>query len=204
MTILSKLNSPKLLVAGAVFLLALNVTAVMADDSIYNYVQVHALRSEYANAEKFTLKGFEVRGGFKVGRVFSEFRYRDLTDKPDSRKLDEDRWNVTLGYAFPSRSRTHFDLRLNYGEVNMDGRSPMGNLEVGVDYFGVSAYVHHQLSDKTRLYAGLEQQNWQGWGSTQKAYHLGVERKLAWMSLGAEYTKYSDSDAMSLFARYSF
>ena len=204
MKILVNINSPKLLVACTILLLALNATAVVADDSIYNYVQAHALRSKYANLEKFTLKGFEVRGGFKVGRVFSELRYRDLTDKPDSRKLDEDRWNVTLGYAFPSSSRTHFDLRLNYGEVNMKGTSPQGGLKLGVDYFGLSGYVHHQLSEKTRVYAGLEQQNWQGGGSTQKAYHLGVARKLDWISVGAEYTKYSDSDAISLFARYSF
>ncbi len=85
----------------------------------------------------------------------------------------------------------------------MEGRSPQGNLDARIDYFGLSGYVHHQLSEKLRLYAGLEQQNWQGW-STQKACHRGSSYRLDWFSVGAEYTKYSDSDALSLFMRYDF
>jgi hypothetical protein len=173
----------------------------MADG--YNYIQLHALRAEYADMPDFTLHGAEVRAGFSVGQVFGEFRYRDTRDKPDVRKLDEDRWNVSLGYAFPSSSKTHYDLRLNYGELSLDGRSPNGDLAARIDYFGLSGYVHHQLSDRWKLYAGLEQQNWQGW-STQKAYHLGSSYRWSWLSVGAEYTKYSDSDALSLFLRYDF
>ena len=41
-------------------------------------------------------------------------------------------------------------------------------------------------------------------GSDQKAYHLGARYKPDTFSFGTEYTKYSDSDAISLFARYSF
>lgn len=187
--------------AFAAVLLTLSAPAVAADT--YNYVQLHGLQAEYADIPGFSLRGAEVRAGFSVGQIFSEIRYRDTRDKPDTRKLDEDRWNVSVGYAFPSSTKTHFDLRLNYGELRLDGRSPGGDLAARIDYFGVSGYMHYQFSEKLRFYAGLEQQNWQGW-STQKAYHLGSSYKLDWFSVGAEYTKYSDSDAISLFIRYDF
>lgn len=190
-----------LLLTLVALLLTISAPVVMADD--YNYVQVHGLRAEYADLPGFTLLGAEVRAGFSLGQVFGEFRYRDTRDKPDARKLDEDRWNVSLGYAFPSSRKTHYDLRLNYGELGLDGRSPQGNLKARIDYFGISGFVHHQATEKLRFYAGLEQQNWQGW-STQKAYHLGSSYKLEWFSVGAEYTKYSDSDAISFFIRYDF
>jgi hypothetical protein len=200
-------NSYRLVVPVAALLLALSTPVVLADDhghtNTYNYAQLHALQAEYADIPGFSLRGAEVRAGFSVGQVFGELRYRDTVDKPGASQLDEDRWNISLGYAFPARNRTHFDLRLNYGELNLDGRSPGGNLVAGIDYFGVSGFVHHQLSGKWRVYAGLEQQNWQGW-STQKAYHLGTMYKLGWASLGAEYIKYSDSDSISMFLRYEF
>ncbi len=196
--------TPKCLKSGvalAASLVAMSATAQATD--VYNYVQLHGMQAEYADMPGFTLRGAEVRGGFSVGQIFSEVRYRDMRDSPDTRKLDEDRWNVSVGYAFPSSSRTHFDIRLNYGELTLDGRSPQGDLAARIDYFGVSSYMHFQFSEKLRFYAGLEQQNWQGW-STQKAYHLGSSYKFDWLSVGAEYTKYSDSDAISLFVRYDF
>ena len=195
---------PTVIRVVSVMLLSLLATTTAAGDSTYDFIQLHALRSEYVNLDDFTLKGFEVRAGYSIGRFFGEYRYRDLRDKPDARELDEDRRNFSIGYAFPARGKTHFDVRLNRGDVNMIGTSPNGGLKLQVDYYGVSAYAHHQLSERTRLYVGLEQQNWRGGGSTQKAYHLGAAHRVSWFSLGAEYTKYSDTDAMSIFARYSF
>jgi hypothetical protein len=70
-------------------------------------------------------------------------------------------------------------------------------------YEGVSSFIHYDYSEELNLYAGLEWQNLPN-NADQKAYHLGGMYTLNWASIGAEYTKYSDTDAISVFVRYEY
>jgi predicted porin len=63
--------------------------------------------------------------------------------------------------------------------------------------------VRHNITPNWEVFAGLE---WQFWDedSDQKAYNLGAQYKWNSIALGAEYTKYSDSEVFGLYARYQF
>lgn len=169
----------------------------------YDYIQLHAQQSEYAFLSDFQLQGFEVRAGYSWDNLITEVRYRDLSDSHNNLKLDDDRLNLSVGWALPLWSETHVDVRLNYGDINLRGRGPDGEYKGDDQYWGVSSYLHHQLTDRVNLYAGLEVQDWKE-STNQKAYHLGARYRFNQLSVGAEYTKYSDSDAISVYARYSF
>lgn len=172
-------------------------------DSDYNFIQAHALRAEYADIPGFTLKGYELRAGLGWENFFTEFRYRDLSDTPDERELDESRWNLAIGYVIPITIKTRLDFRLNYGKYDVVGKAPDASLKLDPSYEGISSYVYHAFNPDIEVYGGLEWQNLPD-DTDQKAYHLGAMYNFADISVGAEYTKYSDTDAMSLFVRYEF
>ncbi|MFK7864704.1 MAG: hypothetical protein AB8B95_10815 [Pseudohongiellaceae bacterium] len=117
-----------------------HASTVSAGD--YDYVQMHVLQSKYEGLGAFRLQGLEIRGGFSRNQWFTEFRYRDLRDKPDARELNEDRWSASVGYAFPSSGKTHYDVRLNFGDENIVGTSPQGDLRFNSKFSGVSSFVH--------------------------------------------------------------
>ena len=71
------------------------------------------------------------------------------------------------------------------------------------NYYGGSGFFHYSFTSDMILYAGLEYQNLKD-APDQKAYHLGANYSFDALSVGTEYVKYSDSDALSLFLRYSF
>lgn len=173
----------------------------------YDFVQLNGVvKSEYSDIDEFDLKGFELRGSKSFGsNFFGELRYRDLDDSFSGVDFDESRWNASLGYVIPMSNKVHFDVRANYGDIDVELSN--GDESIGFDtkYYGVSGYAHYGLTQDINLYAGLEYQKLDiDEGDDQKAYHLGATYTFDAVSVGTEYVKYSDSDALSLFVRYSF
>ena len=170
----------------------------------YDFLQVHGIvKSEYSDIDQFGLTGFEVRASKRWQNVFGEFRYRDLGDKEDGIKFEEDRWSASLGYIIPFSELIHFDVRANYGNIEAELSNNIGRTGFDIDYYGGSGFVHFNVAKHVSLYTGLEFQNSKD-APNQKAYHLGANYAFDKISIGTEYVKYSDSEALSLFLRYSF
>ncbi|MAG76388.1 MAG: hypothetical protein CL811_06460 [Colwelliaceae bacterium] len=170
----------------------------------YDYLQLHGIvKSEYSDIDQFGLTGAEVRASKRWRNVFGELRYRDLSDKHEGIKLEEDRWSASLGYVAYYSESLHFDIRANYGNIEAELSYEYGSAGFDTDYYGGSGFVHYNVLDNVNLYAGLEYQNLKD-APDQKAYHLGSTYTFNALSVGAEYVKYSDSDALSLILRYSF
>lgn len=197
------LNSTKKTLSTVAALTTCMLCSVAQAESDYNFVQAHILQADYADIPGFTLQGFELRAGFGLDNVFTEARYRDLRDSVGESNLDESRWNISLGYAIPLTSETRMDVRVNYGKIDIEGIAPNASLKSTPNYEGVSSYIYHTVDQNIEVYGGLEWQNLPH-NADQKAYHLGAMYQFSELSLGTEYTKYSDSDAMSLFVRYEF
>ena len=174
---------------------------VQSDD--YDFIQVNAVQAEYAAHPMFTFRGVELRASKGWRNFFTELRYRDLTDDSQGLDMEEKRWNASLGYAIPISERTRVDVRANFGDVELTLSKSQRTLQQSSDYSGVSTFIHHAVSARVDLFAGLEYQSWDK-DFDQKAYHLGSNYRFDRLTLGAEYTKYSDSDAINLVLRYSF
>jgi hypothetical protein len=174
---------------------------LQADD--YDFLQVNAVQAEYAAHPMYTFRGAELRASKGWRSFFSELRYRSLTDESQGLDMKEKRWNASLGYAVPLSERTRIDLRANVGNVELTLSDSQRKLQRSSKYSGVSTFIHHAVSDRVEFFAGLEHQSWDK-DFDQKAYHLGSNYQLDRLTLGAEYTKYSDSDAINLVLRYSF
>ena len=170
----------------------------------YDFLQVHGVvKSEYSDVAQFDLKGFELRGSKSWGNVFTELRYRDLSDSDNSTDFDENRWSASVGYILPFSKQLHFDVRANYGNIDAEISNQNGQVGFDVDYYGASGFAHYGVTSNFDVYAGLEYQNIKD-APDQKAYHLGATYAFDALSIGTEYVKYSDSDALGLFLRYSF
>lgn len=170
----------------------------------YDFLQAHGVvKSEYSDIDQFKLKGFEVRGSKRWKNVFIDLRYRDLDDKDDGLKLEENRWSASLGYVIPFAKNLHIDVRANYGNIEAELSNSFKSEGFDENYYGGSGFVHYSFTSDINLYAGLEYQSLKN-APDQKAYHLGVNYLFDALSVGSEYVKYSDSDALSLFLRYSF
>ncbi|MFK8042952.1 hypothetical protein [Congregibacter sp.] len=169
----------------------------------YDFFQVNAVQAEYAAHPMFTFRGAELRASKGWGSFFSELRYRNLTDESRGLDMKEKRWNAAVGYAVPLSERTRFDIRGNFGDVELTLSNSQRKLQQSSNYSGVSTFIHHAVSDRLDLFAGLEYQNWEK-DFDQKAYHLGTNYRFDRLTLGAEYTKYSDSDAINFVLRYGF
>lgn len=170
----------------------------------YNFVQAHAIiKSQYSDIDQFTLTGFEVRASKRWQSVFAELRYRDLGDTDDGFRLEENRLSASVGYIIPFSDSVHFDIRANYGNIEAGLSNNTDQIGFDIDYYGGSSFVHYSLSQNINIYAGLEYQNLKD-SPDQKAYHLGANYTFDRLSIGSEYVKYSDSDALSLFVRYAF
>ena len=174
---------------------------VQADD--YDFFQVNAVQAEYAAHPMFTFRGAELRASKGWKSFFTELRYRNLTDENQGLDMKEKRWNASLGYAVPLSERTRIDLRANFGDVELTLSNSQRKLQQSSNYSGVSTFIHHAVSDRVDFFAGLEHQSWAK-DFDQKAYHLGGNYQFDRLSLGAEYTKYSDSDTINIVLRYSF
>lgn len=197
----TKLPTPlRALVTGISVSLLLS-SPVQADD--YDFIQVNAVQAEYAAHPMFTLRGAELRASKGWKSFFSELRYRNLTDDSQGLDMKEERWNASLGYAISLSEHTRVDVRGNVGDVELTLSNSQRKLQQSSSYSGVSTFIHHAASDRLDLFAGLEYQSWDK-DFDQKAYHLGVNYRFARLTLGAEYTKYSDSDAINLVLRYGF
>ena len=170
----------------------------------YDFLQVQGVvKSEYSDIDQFGLTGFEIRGSKRWHNFFSELRYRDLSDTDDGLKLEENRWSASLGYIMPFSDNLHFDMRANYGNIEAELSNQNEQVGFDINYYGVSGFTHYSVTEEINIYGGLEYQSLKD-APDQKAYHLGASYSFEMLSVGAEYVKYSDSDALSLFLRYSF
>jgi hypothetical protein len=183
----------------------LTVGALPAEASNeYDFLQIHGVvKSEYSDIDQFGLTGFELRASKRLDDVFAELRYRDLDDTDNGLTLEENRWSASVGYIVPYSASLHFDIRANYGNIEAELSNSFESVGIDVDYYGASGFIHYEIIEPLTVYAGLEYQNLKD-APDQKAYHLGTTYSFNALSLGAEYVKYSDSDALSLFLRYSF
>jgi len=179
---------------------ALSLPVVASD---FNFIQVHAMQATYGDIPGFDLRGAELRGGYGWENLFAEFRFRNLDDRSGNRLLEDERWNISLGYSHRLSNRLRADIRANYGSIELVGSSPTELFMSKPKYEGISSFVHYDYSETLNLYGGLEWQNLPN-NADQKAYHLGAMYKVSWVTLGAEYTKYSDTDAISVFVRYAY
>ena len=187
----------------SIIALSLGVFSAHASQD-YDFFQAHGIvKSEYSDIDQFGLTGFEVRASKRWQNMFGELRFRDLSDTDQGFKLEENRWSASVGYIIPYSEFIHFDVRANYG--NIDAELSKNNAHNGfdVDYYGASGFIHFNVAENINLYSGLEYQNSKD-APDQKAYHLGANYAFDKLSVGTEYVKYSDSDALSLFLRYSF
>lgn len=184
-------------------LILVGAFCMSASASDLNFLQIHGMQATYGDIPGFDLRGAEVRGGFGWKNVFTEFRFRKLDDTSGDRKLEDERWNISLGYSYNLSTNLRADIRANYGSIELEGSSPTEYFISKPKYEGISGFIHYDYSDRLNLYGGLEWQNLPN-NADQKAYHLGAMYEFDWMFVGAEYTKYSDTDAISLFVRYEY
>lgn len=185
------------------FVILGSISNPSAQASEFNFIQLHGMQATYGDIPGFDLRGAEIRGGFGWNQLFTEFRYRNLDDRSGDRKLEDERWNISVGYAWPLTANLSVDMRANYGSIKLEGHGPDEYFISKPKYEGLSSYLHYSYSANINLYGGLEWQNLPE-NADQKAYHLGAMYQFEVITLGAEYTKYSDTDAISLFARYQF
>lgn len=178
--------------------------SAMAETPSYDFVQAGYVNADYADLQPFDLIGFEVQGSVELtDTLFTTGRFRMVDDTISAYKLEETNWQVGIGYQMPYGKRTVFDVRVNYGDIAFDFTEPEGKFDDSASHYSVSSHARHMLTDHMEVYAGLEWQLWKK-GSDQKAYRLGSLYHFNDLAVGAEYVKYSDSSAYTLFARYHF
>ena len=182
-------------------------TVAAADPLDYDYLQLGYAAGDYADIEPFDFKGPEFEGSYDIGRnIFITGKYRSADDKVDQYTLDETNWQAGAGYYYHFRQNTVIDARLYYGEIDFKLSDNETSAKDGTHFYSVAGNVRHQLTDTVELFGGLEVQKWHE-GSNQKAYRLGAQYAFGATKqfvLGAEYTKFSDSQWCKLFARYVF
>ncbi len=181
--------------------------SALADGPDYNFVQAGFMAGDYADIEPFDLKGLEIEGSAELGyNFFVTGRYRDSDDKWSGVTFNEDNWQVGGGYIYRFSDQTAFDFQVSYGEINIELFNDEERQKAGANFSSLAANVRHNITDSIELYAGLEWQFWNA-GTDQKAYNLGAQYffgESKAFSVGAEYTKFSDSQWCKIFARYTF
>lgn len=178
--------------------------SAMAETPSYDFVQAGYVNADYADLQPFDLIGFEVQGSVELtDTLFTTGRFRMVDDTISAYELEETNWQVGIGYQMPYGNSTVFDVRVNYGDIAFDFTEPEGKFDDSASHYSVSSHARHMLTEDIEVYAGLEWQLWKK-GSDQKAYRLGSLYHFNDLAVGAEYVKYSDSSAYTLFARYHF
>ena len=182
-------------------------TISVAADLDYDYLQLGYAAGDYADIAPFDLKGPEFEASYEISHhIFITGKYRSADDKISQYTLDETNWQAGAGYYYHLNQNTVFDGRLYYGEIDFKLSDNEESAKDGTHFYSIVGNVRHQLTNQIELFGGLEVQKWHK-GSNQKAYRLGAQyafgetRKFV---VGAEYTKFSDSEWCKLFARYVF
>ncbi len=170
----------------------------------YDYIQAGSVQIEFADIPQFTARGFEVLASKEFGYgVFGEATYFDTKDNKFDEEFTADKWEVAVGYIHRLSSKTHFDYQVGYGDIDLGLSNATDSISTGTEYFILEANARHSLARNWEVTAGLEWQFWRE-GSDQKAYNLGVQYQWGSVTLGAEYTKYSDSEIFGIHGRYAF
>lgn len=175
-----------------------------AEQLSYDFVQVAAIQTEFADIVGFKAKGFEVKGSYEFyPNVFTEVTYFSADDTANDIKFDVDQWQVKAGYIQRLSSNTALDYSLGYGKIEFDYRK--GELRAGdeTNYYSLNTSIRHMLVVDVEVYAGLGIQKWKK-GSDQKYYTLGSQYTFGDFVAGASYTKFSDSEVFAITGRYTF
>lgn len=170
----------------------------------YNFVQGSVVKVEFADLQPFELKGYELRGSYEFyDNFFAELSYIDADDSISDNDFGMQNWQVEAGYIYSYSTATTMDIKLGYGKIDFDFRDNNESFKGGTYFYSLSSNVKYMLTQEIELGAGLEIQYWDE-GSNQKAYNLRAQYHFDSFSVGAEYTKYSDSEVVALTARYSY
>lgn len=170
----------------------------------YDYVQVGATQIEFADIPQFTARGFEIIASKEFGYgIFAEATYFDTKDDKFGEEFTVDKWEVAVGYIHRFSSKTHFDYQVGYGDIDLGLSNATDSISTGTEYFMLETNARHNLALNWEIYGGLEWQFWRE-GSDQKAYNLGGQYQWDSFIVGAEYTKYSDSEIFGIHGRYTF
>jgi len=197
-------NVLTLLLAGLVTSISGSaIASTLAND----YVQVGYVYGDYADYQPFNLAGIEVEGSFAFeSNLYIHGTYRTADDKANAINLDETNWKTGLGYVFDISQDTVIDTRFSYGNIKFELSNATNAIDASTHYYSLASKLRHQLTNSIEVYGGLE---WQFWneGSDQKAYSVGAQYAFGQakaLSVGVEYSKYSDSQWAKLFLRYAF
>ncbi|MFK8017756.1 MAG: hypothetical protein AB8G17_20185 [Gammaproteobacteria bacterium] len=184
-------------------LLALTSVTANADPS-YQYIQTSWVRLHFADIDAFRPIGLQIEGSYAFADdFFARLSYTDADDSEATVKFDVEQWQAAFGYVWQFSHTTAMDLQLGYGDIALAGRSASTSARTGTQYWSVGWNVRHMLNQNIELVGGLEWQTWRK-GSDQKAYTLGGQYHFDRFSVGAEYTKYSDSEWVGVTGRFSF
>ena len=174
----------------------------------YDYVQLGAVQTDFADIPEFDAKGFQLKASKELGyNLFAEAMYFDASDEASNAEFDFDfdveKWEISLGYIHRFSAATALDAQVGYGDIELGLSNGQESASTGTNYYMLETNIRHMVMKNWELFAGLE---WQFWdeGSDQKAYNLGTQYSWSNLAVGAEYTKYSDSEVFGIYARYQF
>lgn len=180
-----------------------------AESLSYDFVQVDFVKNKMAGLEAFEQIGPQIHVSASVfDNFFIKGRYRKLEDSIAGdngfkHTVEETNWQYGIGYKFELNPKTKIDASVNVGRFAID-------LDIGTErqrgdsnHHSYATNIRHMLTESIEVSGGLEWQFWQG-SLEQKAYRLGAMYHYKQFSFGADYTKYSDFETCSIFARYAF
>lgn len=180
-----------------------------ADSLSYDFVQVGFVENQMAGLKAFEQIGPEIQASATfIDNFFIKGRYRELDDSITGdnglkHTLDESNWQYGVGYIFKVNQNTKIDASVNVGRFAIDLNNGVEGQRGDSHHHSFASNIRHMLTNNIELSGGLEWQFWEG-SLEQKAYRLGAIYHYNDFSFGADYTKYSDFETCSIFARYAF
>ncbi len=175
-----------------------------ANQLSYDFVQIAAIQTEFADIVGFKARGLEAKASYEFyPDLFTEVTYFSADDTANEIKFDVEQWQFKVGYIQRLASNTVLDYSLGYGKIEFDYRK--GELRAGdeTNYYSLNTNIRYMLANDVEIYAGLGIQKWKK-GSDQKYYTLGTHYVFDDFAAGASYTKFSDSEVFAITGRYSF
>lgn len=180
-----------------------------AESLSYDFVQVGFVENQMADLEAFEQIGPEIQASITFfDSFFVKGRYRELDDSITGDNgleytLDESNWQYGVGYIFEVNQNTKIDASVSVGRFAIDLNNGVERQRGDSNHHSFASNIRYMLTDNIEFSGGLEWQFWEG-SLEQKAYRLGAIYHYNNFSLGADYIKYSDFEACSIFARYAF
>lgn len=170
----------------------------------YDFIQATATQIKFADISQFTARGIEVTASKEFGLgSFGKLTLFDAKDNKFGEEFTVNKWEVTAGYIHRFSEKTHFDYQVGYGDIDLGLSNATDAISTGTQYFILETNARHSIAQNWEASTGLEWQFWRE-GTDQKAYKLGIQRKIDSFTFGAKYTKYSDSEIFGIHGRFIF